>query len=173
MIQRSINMWKHCLMSTMDWTNKGSHLVLCFFSWSCYLFRSDNIGNSIHQLCKLSSSQQALPDFVFKAIDMPPGLFLDSGQQWKRARQILSPAFSVMKLKMVRIIKPLLALHDYENFCTGLYKLFVTIVYVLLNLEYHFSRSGLTFGMKYTCMHLNLATPILKVLNHNSWLSFV
>ena len=61
----------------------------------------------------LWSFYQDLPDIM----DFPKGLVVATGEDWKRARQILSPTFSSFKLKAVCIsMHALHTIHDYPSF---------------------------------------------------------
>lgn len=42
-----------------------------------------------------------MPDFSYKAVGLPPGLFMEKGDQWKKSRRSISPAFSSLNLRMV------------------------------------------------------------------------
>ena len=56
-----------------------------------------------HYLKMYLSKLQNLPVSYFIALNIPKGLLFSRGENWQRARRVLSPTFSASKMKMVSI----------------------------------------------------------------------
>jgi len=52
-----------------------------------------------------SSLLQYFPNFLDSRKNAPKGLIQAEGEEWRKARQMLSPAFSTGKMRMVRLFE--------------------------------------------------------------------